>query len=255
MNSELYLKTIFRNNQTDIEDMFFTPPYKITSPFKNGTHSDIMIMSASAGILGGDKHVSDFVIGENSDVSIISQSYEKVMDTHGDTAIRETKITVCDNAKLVYIPYPVIPFKNSDYRSDTEINIKRSSALIYTDIFSCGRVGMGEEFLMNSFVGKVIINIEDKIVFADNTVITPKKFRYNSIGQWDKYTHNGLMYIYLPTIDNDKITEEIRKIKANNFEIAVSKALVGLSVRMLANSGDEIYSVFQEIADIMSKKI
>lgn len=251
MISNLSLTTEKRYGSTDIADMYFTVPYKITSPFKNGEHSDIMIMSASAGILGGDIHNAEFTFGENTDTTILSQSYEKLMDTDGTPAMKNININVKENAKAIYLPQPIIPFANSEYISNTEIYLNKNCRFIYSDIFSCGRIGMGEKFLLKSFHGKTKIHIEERLVFADNTVIKPMEFNYSSICQWQNYSHNGLMYIYLPNNDElNEIITEVRQIKGD-FEIGISRSINGVSVRMLASSGDEIYKCFSLISSLI----
>ena len=98
MKSKLYLETEFSHNQTNIKTVEFSAPYKIMSPLKDGTHSDIMLMSASAGLLAGDSLTSEFVFNEQCDVNFISQSYEKVFCTEDRNVKKDTLITVQENA-------------------------------------------------------------------------------------------------------------------------------------------------------------
>lgn len=83
-----------------------------------------------------------------------------------------------EGAKVKYFPYPVIPFQNSKYHADNEIMLSKDATLVYSDIFTCGRVGMGERFKMKSYRSKTKIYIEDQLVFADHTYICPQKFHY-----------------------------------------------------------------------------
>ena len=83
MKSKLFLKIESDNDRTRISDMYFTPPYKIMSPFVKGKHIDIMQMCASEGLLGMDEVSMEILIGQDSDITYFSQSYEKVFDTKG----------------------------------------------------------------------------------------------------------------------------------------------------------------------------
>lgn len=64
MNSRLYLETEVRDKKTYIKDVFFKAPYKIMSPFTDEKTGgiQIMLMSASAGLLAGDTFESDLVL-------------------------------------------------------------------------------------------------------------------------------------------------------------------------------------------------
>ena len=54
--SRLYLKAGRRDGQTYLQDVSFTAPYKIMLPFeKKGGGIQVMLLSASAGIMEGDR--------------------------------------------------------------------------------------------------------------------------------------------------------------------------------------------------------
>lgn len=250
MKSRLFLKTEADKKKTRISDMFFTPPYKIMSPFPNGKHIDIVQMCASAGLLGMDEVAMQFEIGKDSDLTYLSQSYEKVFDTNGSMVTKKLQMNVEEDAKVKYFPHPVIPFKNSQYCAESEIRISENSTLAYSDIFTCGRVGMGEEFQMKSYRSKTRIYIKDQLVFADHTYLCPQLMDYHSIGMWMEYTHNGFLYIYCP--EKEKMEElllRIRREKESRMIFGATRCYKGIGIRVLADQGDKIFRFFQKIAD------
>lgn len=250
MKSRLYLKTEADDRKTRIADMYFTPPYKIMSPFVNGKHIDIMQMCASAGLLCGDRVCMELIFGKNSDVTYLSQSYEKVFDTNGKDVQKNLHMTIESGAKVKYFPYPIIPFQNSRYISDNQINAAQTATLLYSDIFTCGRVGMGEQFKMESYRSKTRIFIEDKLVFADNTLLCPKLFHHQSMGMWKKYTHNGVLYIYCPEEEKmERVLSEVQGISMSDMEFGVTRCYRGIGIRVLANWGERIIQFFENIAN------
>lgn len=250
MKSILSLKTEVYKDRTRISDMFFTPPYKIMSPFVKGKHIDIMQMCASAGLLGADQVSMDFWIGEGSDVTYLSQSYEKVFDTKGKEVQKNLIMHVEPDAKVKYFPYPVIPFENSQYHAENEIRVSKDATLVYSDIFTCGRVGMGEEFKMKSYRSKTRIYIEDQLVFADHTYICPRSFHYQKMGMWRKYTHNGFLYIYCPKEEEtEMILSKVREMETEHMLFGATRCYKGIGIRVLAHQGDRVFRSFQKIAD------
>lgn len=250
MKSRLFLKTEADEKGTRIADMFFTPPYKIMSPFVDGKHIDVMQMCASAGLLGGDQVCIDLLFGENSDVTYLSQNYEKVFDTNGKDVQKNLHMEIGSGAKVKYFPYPVIPFQHSKYVSDSQINVSETATLFYSDIFTCGRVGMGELFQMESYRSKTRIYIEDRLVFADHTYICPELFHHQSMGMWSKYTHNGVLYIYCPEVEKmEKILSEVRKIQIEHMVFGATRCYKGIGIRVLADQGDRIFRFFKKIAN------
>ena len=140
------------------------------------------MMAASAGLLGGDHFSLNLDFGAKSDATFLSQSYEKVFNTDGKIASKNITISVGEEAKVCYMPYPAIPFAGSHYQSRAKIQIDPSAIFIYADIFTCGRTGMGEFFSMDMFQSKSQFYVGDKLVFADHTLIDPHKFDYTKIG-------------------------------------------------------------------------
>lgn len=256
MNSRLYLETEVRDKKTYIKDVFFKAPYKIMSPFTDEKTGgiQIMLMSASAGLLAGDIFESDLVFGKDSKVKYTSQSYDKVFNTKDKFAQKDVKITVKAGAKVKYMPYPVIPFKNSNFKSHVQVQLDETASFVYCDIFTCGRSGMGEYFEMKKTDSYLKVCVGDKLAFADHTLIEPRKFPYNSMGLWQDYTHNGMMYIYVSDKDKEKELISVIRQKKNeeeNILLGASNAENGIIVRLMAMSGEKIYNIFNEISGVV----
>jgi len=254
MQSTLRIKTRLRNGITEIEDAFFTSPYKVMHPFHNGKHSDIMMMAASAGLLGGDRFSLQLEFGEDSDVSFLSQSYEKVFNADGKTTSKEISINVGPRATVCYTPFPAIPFAESNYQCNATVQIDPTATFLYADIFTCGRTGMGEYFAMEKFQSKSHFYVGDQLVFADHTLIDPKKFNYHGIGFWQGYTHNGMMFIYSPHQDFlDLFKKNVRDLFPTLQGIAgITKTQKGLVLRALSMRGETIWKFFESVKKVAS---
>lgn len=155
-------------------------------------------MCVSAGMLSGDMFDLELKIGEHSNLLYTSQSYEKVFASKGEKTIKRTRIRVEKEARLLYMPKPVIPFAHSDFMGENEIHLDPSSSFLYCDIFNCGRVAMGERFQMKRYQSKTMIYVGDILAMADHTLLDPSWFAYDTLGLWNNYTHNGLLYLYTP---------------------------------------------------------
>lgn len=262
MESKIYLETGCEYGKTVIKDVYFSAPYKIMSPFYDGEHCDIVQMSSSAGILAGDRLEAELLIDRNSDVRYLSQSYEKVFDTKESSAEKRLILRCEENSSLVYMPYPVIPFQNSNFKSVTEVHLRRSAKFIYSDIFTCGRTGMGEYYRLKSFESRLKVYIDGRLDYADHTLIRPSDFDYKGMGMWGEYTHNGMLYIHLGESD-DMGTDELEKARGRLKEkihdiLQEHKKLLGgvtltergILVRSLGYRGENIFQFHKTIAAI-----
>lgn len=249
MNSQLYVQTGVQYGHTCLEDIFFTAPYKVMHPFSHGSGIEIMVMMASAGLLGGDRLDTKYYLKSGSDVCIGTQGYEKVFNTEDSCAQKEITLVSEADTRVCFLPHPVIPFQGSDYRSAVHVQLCASSTFFYGDVFTCGRTGMGEFFRMKRLESKLDIKVEGKLVFADHTCICPDQMQYTGMGQWQNFTHNGLFYAYFPK--EQQQTEFIQKARMLAKQMlphglaGVSCARNGVCVRILDKSGDAIFSYFQ----------
>lgn len=257
MKSELSLTTQFQYGRTVISDMYFTSPYKIMSPFTDGRHIEIMQMSASAGMLSGDVFDLKLQFRENSDVTYVSQSYDKIFQSKGEQTRKNVTLHIGAGAKVKYMPYPMIPFSGCDFVADNQVYLNSTATFFYCDVFSCGRIGMGEAFKMKRYQSKTRIYLENELsdvsselVFADHTLIDPQQFAYQTMGMWDNYTHNGICYLYIPDREQEtKLLQQIRSLseKTENL-VGTTRGYKGIVIRVLSLRGEKIWNFMKEVA-------
>ncbi len=251
MHGIFSLKSENHNNKTVVTDMFFTPPYKTCVPFYENNRAKVVIMSCTAGILSGDNLEINISTGDNCDLTVSDQGYTKIFNTRNGHAIQKINISAGENSRVSYLPHPIIPFENSNFTSLLTANLKSTSKAFISDITSSGRVAMGECFSMKSYQTRMEIFIDDKLVMTDNTAIIPSEFDYTELGFFENYTHIGLLYAYLPQqCDENKLLEKARNSNSANIMIGASRCQKGVVIRTLANTGDEILNLFNQLAEI-----
>ncbi len=227
-SSTFRLTTAFRHGRTKIDDVYFEAPFKLMTPFTNGRHSDFIVMLASPGFLKGDEaHIAiDFAPGTDS--TIKTQSYEKVLNTADGKATRTIDLTARGDAKAVFLPFPVIPFRGSTFENLTTAHISAESTFVYGDVVTCGRVGMDERWAMARFTNRLRVTVDEpravtdavarerrqdhrrgrprsqdaaRLAFADRMLLEPESFDYTGLGMWREFTHCGVLYVHLPEAD------------------------------------------------------
>lgn len=233
------------NGHTVISDRFYTSPFKVMNPFSNGKKAEIVIMTASAGVLANDHYVQNYQVKENGDLKITGQGYTKVFNTRNDCCTQRINLKATGKSTLRYMQKPVIPFRGSTYYCNTTAEIDADSRLVFQDIVACGRVGYGERFQMRQYRSRLEVWKEGKLIFLDNCLLDPNRYDYTSVGFFDKYTHMGMMYIYLPS-GLGELKENFRTLPfAGRF--GITNAREGILVRALADQGDDIERLFIEM--------
>jgi urease accessory protein len=221
-------------------DCSFSSPLKIAKPFyRDDGYTELMIMCASPGMLSGDRFDIRFDMGENTKTIISTQSYQKLYNSGDETVLQNVQIHAEENAELFYCPYPAIPFAKNRFRSNMEIALKPSSRLLFGDILSCGRHGMGERFAFSGYTSRTIVSIDGKPVFLDAVRLIPHEAALSGIGFFEGYACQGLLYLY--GYENVSLPESA------NISAALTKSREGYSVRLLS---DDTAAVYQFLKDL-----
>ena len=186
-----------KDGKTILEDLSFTAPYKIMTPFeKENGGIQIMPLCASAGIMAGDSQEFSYHVKEGADLEILSQSFEKIHKMDEGSASRTIEVQVDKNAALNYYPQPVIPFAQSAFDSKMTIHLEdETSKLFLLEIISCGRNAHEERFQYRRFSSKVLLYRGEKLIYRDNTRYEPDKIPMEGIGLYEGYTHMANLFL------------------------------------------------------------
>ena len=78
-------------------------------------------------------------------------------------AVQKLTISMEDNTSFAYVPHPVVPHENSDFKSKAEIRIGTNSQVIISEIITCGRKHYGELFKLRRFQNLTEIYHKNKL--------------------------------------------------------------------------------------------
>lgn len=250
MNGLLKISTANINGKTVADNIYFTPPFKVYSPFYRGNTAEFISMSASAGILAGDNHEINLNIGKNCNVRFTDQGYQKLFNTGNSSSSQKTIIKVGEMAFLRYRPHPIMTFCGCVHKADSVVDICKNSQIVYSEIYCCGRTASGEEFSLSEFRSRTEIRINGMSDFIDNTLIRPESLPIKHLGFFEKYTHSGFMYIY-----SDRISKSIfDTLDDQRCEIGISETEKGFVIRVLADSAEKIALIFDKIEESVRQK-
>lgn len=189
--SEVRLETELRDGKTILSDVFFTAPFKIMLPFYLSPEMiQVMVLSASAGIMEGDEQEFSIHVKEHTGLEYLSQAYEKIHKMKEGMARRRTSIVVEPEAYLKYAPLPTIPFKDSAFENRLDIELKdRTSRLLFQEILTCGRAARGEKFEYRFYHNHVSVRRSGELIYLDNTRYEPEQFQMDGLGMYEGFTH------------------------------------------------------------------
>ncbi|MCD8020956.1 MAG: urease accessory protein UreD [Clostridiales bacterium] len=249
--SQVHLEASFKDEKTILSDVSFTAPFKIMRPFyEKKDMMTVMLLTASAGTMAGDRQQFDIRVREHANMEFVSQAYEKIHPMEEGCAKRETFLAVEKNACLHYTPLPIIPFARSDYESICKVELAdETSRFIFSEILTCGRVAHGEEFMYRRFKNMISVYQNGTIVYRDNTLYEPKWMDMRGFGMYEGYTHLANLLICNEPKSEKWITAVREKIDdADDMEGGVTRTATGhIVARILGRSGQKLTRMLEEI--------
>lgn len=249
--SEVRLETEYRDGRVILSDVYFTAPFKIMQPFyPSPDDMQVMVLSASAGIMEGDIQKISLRIREETKMEYLSQAYEKIHRMKEGKASRQTRILVEKNAFLKYAPLPTIPFKDSAFENHLEVDLADdSSGFLFQEILSCGRAACGEEFAYRLYCNRVTVHKSGKLIYRDNTRYEPDLFEMDGLGMYEGYTHLATL-IFFNLEKSEDWMMRVRELldETPGLEGGVTRITSGdAAVRILGRGAEPLLKILERI--------
>ncbi|MFZ4058773.1 MAG: urease accessory protein UreD [Ferruginibacter sp.] len=255
MKAHLHIEAKKHGHQTVLGNCFVNTPYKIANitEDKNAGWLELMLMSASPGILDGDVFTQLFDLDENTSLRLHTQAYQRLFTMKQD-AQQEMVVNMKTHARFSYLPHPVVPHANSNFTAINNFYLSHHCCLLFGEILTCGRKLNEEVFQFKKFRNLTQIFLNNQLVIRENLWIEPEKINLAAIGQLEGFTHQASL-IYL----NENCSFEILQPKIDallqdepNMEYGVSSTPIpGLLVRMLAQKAEQLHDCMKRIAAIL----
>lgn len=250
-DSEIYIKAKNNKGFTSLDDCYFTAPCKIAKPFFNEENGmmNIIVMSASAGIMEGDCYHTKVELGVGARMALHSQAYTKIHRMQEGQATQANLFFLAPGAFLDYAPKPTIPYACSSFHSVSECYLDTGAAFLYSDILACGREKKGECFAFTEYRSCNKVYYHGELIFLDRQMLVPASQHLSGIGFFEGYTDQGTLGFFYDSVD-DQLLKRLFNIleKIPNIEFGLTKTnRYGIIMRVLGNSADYLLNILNEL--------
>jgi urease accessory protein len=224
----------------------------------NMTH--VYMVSSSGGILQGDKYAIDIILEKGALAHITTQGATRIYGMNASNAIQVVNVSLDDGAYLEFIPDQIIPYKDSRFYQEINFKVHDNATMIYSEIISPGRTGMGEIFDYDiCYLRSVGKNHKDELRFTDYTKIEPKKMNLQSFGLLEQKQITATMYVLTKTKDVETIIRTLENEIKNSAEIEIGWSTMtkenGVLLRILGNTTRDVIRLVYDITKIIRKII
>ncbi len=138
----------------------------------------LYLINLTAGLMDGDGHLVEITARAGTRAVVTGQSATRVHPALASYATQQWAVEVEDDACLVVLPGPVIPFQGSRYFQRGRVELAPRARLIWGDIWLPGRYDRGElseRFVWDRIVQDFEVRRAGRLVYRD-------RFRWD--GPW-----------------------------------------------------------------------
>ncbi|MBS4208471.1 urease accessory protein UreD [Bacillus sp. FJAT-50079] len=249
---ELRLAVEYKRGKTIPKDVYFQGAFKVMRPhyLDNSGQVTYFLINPGGGYVDGDTYRMQVIADEKAELLLTTQSAAKVYKTPRIPVIQEMEFYLKKDSLLEYIPDPLIGYEDARYIQRNVVHMESGSTLIYCDILTPGWSPQGTLFSYEKLQLKNEIYLDNELVVFDHLKLEPSSQQIGAIGLMENYTHLGSMIVVSDKMTSSFIDELYDTLGDMDeaYKIGISQLTVpGFTVRMLANSTQEIEKQFMRI--------
>jgi urease accessory protein len=153
------------------------PPWRVVRMFQSKENECLVhLHNLSGGILSGDRLTLLVEVGEEARVQLTSTGATRIYRHRKgrDSAYTFTRARVQKNAIFEYLPDQLIPYAESQFFQETEIELSSEGAgLFWWETLTPGRTAYGEKFVYGSLRIASVISCDEKPIAIEQFLLEP----------------------------------------------------------------------------------
>jgi urease accessory protein len=141
------IELVRRGDETRLGTCYQQVPVRLMPPFivDSEPASLLYLINLTAGLLDGDGHKIEITARKETRAVVTGQSATRIHPAQNHFATQQWNVEVEDDACLVVLPGPAIPFRGSRYFQRARVELAPRAQIIWGDIWLAGRYDRGEQ--------------------------------------------------------------------------------------------------------------
>jgi urease accessory protein len=230
------------------------PPLKVVRAFPTPYNGALVhLHNISGGILGGDQLRLDIDVSPGSYAQLTTTSATRIYRCHPglQPATQTSAIFIAQEGLLEYLPDPIIPFADSQYIQQTQIELATGAGLFWWETLAPGRTAREEVFAYKLLQLGLAISAQGRPIALERLKLEPAKQSLSSLIRFGPYRYCASFYVCKIGLESVRWLHLEHELSAIAQQLSIAgeiqwgvSALVahGLVVRVLSCSGKDILS-------------
>lgn len=166
------IELVRQESQTRLGYCYHQIPVSLMPPFQFAAEaaSFLYLINMTAGLMDGDAHLIEVSARSGTRGMVTGQSATRVHPALSGFATQQWSVDVEDDACLVVLPGPAIPYRGCRYFQRGRVALAPSARLIWGDIWLAGRYDRGElseRFEFDRIVQDFVVRRADRLIYRE----------------------------------------------------------------------------------------
>jgi urease accessory protein len=174
------------------------PPWKVVRAFPlPGPGVLVHLNNVSGGVLAGDRLALDVTVEAGAAAQITTTGATRLY-RHRAGALdsqQHTTLSVGENARLEYLPDPLIPYAGSRHTQRTQIRLGAGAALFWWETLAPGRQASGESFAFARLRIESEVRTQTRPLLRESFLLEPAKRPLAVTARMREYSYVASLYV------------------------------------------------------------
>lgn len=248
-----------REGKSIPKSIYYYNALKVQRPIYHGKSGMpcYYLLNVGGGYMDGDTYRIEIRVREKAKLMLTTLGATLIYKTPNKPVIQESEIFLEKDSYFVYLPDPIIGYKNARYKQVDTIHMEKGATLLYSDILTPGWSAEGSSFSYDKLQLNTNIYLEGELVVYDNIKLEPAVQQINALGFMDDYTHIGTFIVIGEKTDDDLIKRlhEVIHEQPGEFEAGISLlSTPGFTIRILAKLTQDIVRIISACHKLVSEE-
>ena len=126
-----------------------------------------VLLNTAGGLTGGDRLRQEIIVESGASATVTSQAAERIYRSDDGVAAIDTKLTVCDGARLEWLPQETIAFDESGLSRTTRLELTGTSRALALEWLVLGRKAHGEVVRRARIADRWRVHRDGRLIWAD----------------------------------------------------------------------------------------
>src|SRR5260221_2739610 len=160
---------VAKDGVTRLRHLYQRDPLRVLFPDAAAGEKPVaVILTASGGLVGGDRLAIDIDIGPGAAAHVTAQAAEKIYRSDGPDTALDISLRVGAGARLEYLPPETILFDGARLRRRALVALAADAALLAGEILVFGRIPSGERMARGLVHDAWELRRDDRLIWGDS---------------------------------------------------------------------------------------